>query len=193
VAALAAATAARADGDPASDVLLVDSVYLPYGGVSKSAGERLRSTVSASAKAGYPVRVAVIAALPDLGAVTALWGKPREYAPFLALELRYLYKGPLVIVMPAGIGFAHGKQATRAQYAALAGIRVTPGPDGLASTAAEAVHALAAQAGHPFTASSSSGGSGVLWAVGTGVPVLVLAVAGFLFVRRRRGTGDVGP
>ena len=49
----------------------------------------------------------------------ALWGQPRTYAHFLGQELAFLYKGPLLIVMPSGLGFNHGRQPTTREYAVL--------------------------------------------------------------------------
>jgi hypothetical protein len=183
---LAAAGPAAADGDPASDILLVDTVYFPYGGVSDGARQMLRDAVDASTQAGYPVRVALIADKSDLGAVTVLWGQPRKYARFLSLELTLLYKGPLLIVMPSGIGFAHVKHATAAEYRALAPIRVAPGRDGLAETAARAVQALAGRAGHPIELQRGGSGGSTVWiAAGAAAAGLVAAAAAGLFLRRR--------
>jgi hypothetical protein len=189
--ALVAAGAARADGDPASDVLYTERVFFPYGSpVSGAQRKALTARVVAAEKAGYQIRVALIAAPLDLGAVTSLWRKPRQYASFLDVELSFVYKGPLLIVMPAGLGFAHYKHRTDSEYRALAGIRVAKGGDGLAATAIEAVEALAARAGHPITGpgASSSGSSGlsdVLLGV-IAFAALVVATGGVVLVRRRR-------
>jgi hypothetical protein len=90
--------------------------------------------------------------VPDLGAVTILWRKPKQYARFLGLELSFAYKGPLLIVMPAGIGFSHFHRGTAAEYRTLAPVPLQPGADGLALTATRAVEKLAARAGHPIAA-----------------------------------------
>jgi hypothetical protein len=50
--------------------------------------------------------VALIGSRLDLGAVTSLWRQPQRYAQFLSQELFYVYKGPLLIVMPNGYGIA---------------------------------------------------------------------------------------
>ncbi len=106
--ALATVPLARADGDPASDVLYGANLFPSYdSGISAANLEALQATLADSKKAGYEIRVAVIAKPDDLGAVTSLWAKPRQYARFLGTELGYVYKKPLLIVMPNGIGYYH--------------------------------------------------------------------------------------
>lgn len=186
---LVGAGLARADGDPASDVLYTGHVFFPYSTtISRSAQETLVETVDAAEKAGYPIRVALIGAPVDLGAVTALWAQPRKYASFLSLELSFIYKGPLLIVMPSGLGFAHRKESTTADYAALSKVKVAAGSDGLAVTAVEAVRALAARAGHPIIAagSSSASSSGMNRALAGGIALAVLLVSGGAVVAVRR-------
>src|SRR5205085_4420595 len=86
VAAALLAPAARADGDPASDVLYTQWVFFPfefkYGEHEKQA---LLSTVDDARKHGYPIKVALITQRYDLGAIPALFGKPQQYAHFLGL------------------------------------------------------------------------------------------------------------
>ena len=187
LAALTLTGVARADGDPASDVLYTGHVFLPYGtSISGSAQRSLTDTVESSTKAGYPIRVAIVGAPIDLGAVASLWKQPQQYAKFLSLELSFVYTGPLLIAMPAGLGFARYKQSVRAEQAALEKVSVVGGRDGLAITAAKAVRVLAARAGHPISASGSSGSSGSSYflpgAIALGV--LGLLAVGFLFWRR---------
>ena len=50
--------------------------------------------------------MAIIASSADLGSVTALWHQPALYARFLDQELELVYHGPLVVVMPNGVGVA---------------------------------------------------------------------------------------
>ena len=102
---------ARADGDPASDVLASDTVFLPYAAPSAQVAEDLRSVVDAARTAGQPVRVAVIQSRQDLGAVASLFGFPVEYARLLSQELGNPVEPgvqgrtePLLIVMPGGYG-----------------------------------------------------------------------------------------
>jgi LPXTG-motif cell wall-anchored protein len=122
--------------------------------------------------------------------ITILWGRPTEYASFLAKEIRFRYHGPLLIVMPAGIGFAHDRHDTRSEHRALASVRIAQGDDGLAVTAIRAISVLAARAGHPITPAAitppaSTGGSNVL-VVTAVVAVLLLAGLAALVLRRRR-------
>jgi hypothetical protein len=96
------ASAARADGDPASDVLISQRVFFPY--YVELPTDELNRTVAQAQSNGYPVRVALIAHDFDLGAVTPLWRKPRTYAKFLAQELSTFNTDWVLIVMPNGYG-----------------------------------------------------------------------------------------
>src|SRR5690349_9383189 len=97
---------ARADGDPGSDVLVYQSLYLSSAaGVSVPAQLRLGETLQRAQRAGVPTRVAIIVRPSDLGAVGSLWRQPQAYARFLGLELGLSYKGRLLVVMPNGVGF----------------------------------------------------------------------------------------
>jgi hypothetical protein len=120
---------ARADGDPASDVLLYQNVYLPYGQlVPARLAENVQQVVANANGASLPLRVAVIAGQDDLGSVVAMFGRPRQYAPFLYRELaggpasyrvhlpaaakarqaasRSAARAALLVVMPNGYGVA---------------------------------------------------------------------------------------
>jgi hypothetical protein len=139
-----AAQSARADGDPASDYLLVQRVFVPYEGATASAQQRaLTKAVAAANKAGFTIRVAVIFSSYDLGSVTSLWRKPQTYAKFLGVELSFVYKQRLLVVMPNGFGFNWPKHSPKAAYALLARIPVKRGAAGLLESATGAVQALA--------------------------------------------------
>ena len=188
--ALAAAPLARADGDPASDVLYSSNLFPSYdSGISAANLEALQATLADSKKAGYEIRVAVIAKPDDLGSVTSLWAKPRQYARFLGIELGYVYKKPLLIVMPNGIGFYHANHDSKAAYAALRTIRSGSG-DQLAQAAIDSVAALARQAGHPITphtiTASSSSGSRAPLLIGAAVGLLVLVAGAAIAIFRGR-------
>lgn len=114
------ATGARADGDPASDVLVYRNVYVPYATPSRSAASSLADEVAAAYAKGFRVKVAVIQSKADLGAIPSLWGKPAQYAHFLGSELSTLYIGPLLIVMPSGYGIYDGGRTTQAEEKVLA-------------------------------------------------------------------------
>jgi len=139
-----AAQSARADGDPASDYLLVQRVFVPYEGAGASAQQRaLTKAVAAANKAGFTIRVAVVFSSYDLGSVTSLWRKPQTYAKFLGVELSFVYKQRLLVVMPNGFGFNWPKHSPKAAYALLARIPVKRGAAGLLESATGAVQALA--------------------------------------------------
>lgn len=142
---LAVAAPAHADGDPASDTLLTRNVFLPYETPSKSDADALAREVAAAYGRGFRVKVAVIAAETDLGAVPSLFGKPDDYAKFLGQELSTYYVGPLLVVMPAGFGIYDGGRSTAAEEKVLAGARPSgSGVDDLTSSAAEVVRRLVA-------------------------------------------------
>jgi hypothetical protein len=138
------AASARADGDPASDYLLVQRVFVPY--EAATAGKQqhdLTAAVAAANKAGFKIRVAVIASPYDLGSVTVLWRKPQTYARFLGAELAFVYRQRLLVVMPNGFGFNWPKHRPKAAYAVLAKVRLGKGVAGLLESATAAVQALA--------------------------------------------------
>ena len=116
LAALAVVPLARADGDPASDYLLTRATFVPPDlGISTSDAARLATTVALARSRGYSIRVAVIGSAYDLGSVSSLDRKPKQYARFLGQELTLVYHGPLLIVMPNGFGIA--RQARRCRRA----------------------------------------------------------------------------
>lgn len=79
---------AHADGDPASDVLATQTLFVPQdAGTSIAQQQQLAAIVQTAARRRYPLRVALIASRSDLGAVTELWREPQNYARFLGQEL----------------------------------------------------------------------------------------------------------
>lgn len=167
-AALLLAVPALGDADPASDVLYTSKVFYSYDQLpSDAAQKRLNDVVASATKAGYPVRVALIANPADLGGVTALWGKPHQYARFLSLELGFVYKGSLVVVMPAGLGYARNGKSSTSADALLRSVRVENGNDAQANAAVAAIAKLARASGHtidvPPQAADGSGGGGSPW------------------------------
>jgi hypothetical protein len=181
--------AARADGDPASDVLYNGKVFLPFEGkISTRNQQDLQLAVAAAWKAGFPIKVAVISSPYDLGSVGALWQRPQLYSKFLGAELAFLYKGRLLIVMPNGYGLHHGAVSTAAERRLLKQVPIQQGGNGLATSAADAVRALAAASGHqlpvPAHTTSSAGRDRLVILV-----IVVLAILLTLFfvpgVRRR--------
>jgi hypothetical protein len=167
---------ALADADPASDVLIGASVFYPYGPlVSADLRKTLDAQTQAARRAGFPIKVALIASPPDLGALTTLFGKPQQYATFLDQEFGFLSNPhpPLLVVMPDGYGVAGLPPASTASARSLprpASGRV----DDLARAAILAVRRLAAADGHalPRISVASGGGGG-----GAGSVLIIAAVA----------------
>ena len=136
---------ARADGDPASDVLLEQNVYFPSTASAPAARAALVRVAAGVYARGDRVKVALIYTAEDLGAIPSLFGQPDEYAHFLGVELGLWYVGPLLVVMPAGFGFYDGGRTTVAAEQVLRSLDVTAGsPDDLVRSATIAVQRLAA-------------------------------------------------
>ncbi len=183
--------AALGDGDPASDVLLGENVFYPYQPpVSSALQKSLNAETAAAKRAGFPIKVALVASPVDLGVIPALFGKPQKYADFLDQEISFQTKQPLLVVMYNGYG-ERGLPAK--SVSALASV---PKPAGkasndLATAAMNAVQKMADAAGHPLAgeqSSSSSGGgnSTLLIAAIAAVAVLAALVLAVVTVRRRR-------
>lgn len=134
-----------ADGDPASDVLLARNVFLPYEPPSRAVGGDLELAVNAVYQHGDRVKVAVIYSKDDLGAIPSLFGQPAQYAQFLGIELGLWYVGPLLVVMPNGLGIYDGGRPTSPEQQVLRSLSVAAGtPDELVHSATTALQRLAA-------------------------------------------------
>jgi hypothetical protein len=177
--------AASANGDPASDVLLGEKIYFPNEKVSVDTAKALKAVVNKANEKGYAIRVALIKDPTDLGTVPQLIGKPQRYADFLGPEIRFAYKGDLLVVHPAGLGLTTTDE-TEPAIAAIKGIKVQGGgsSDGLAQTAETAVKSLAKASGHPIDGGKKGGGSGALAAVAVALGLLLLAALAGLWLRR---------
>jgi hypothetical protein len=177
---------AVANGDPASDVLLQAKVYFPTQRVSVEQANKLKSVVQAANVKGYPIRVALIEDETDLGTVPNLLNQPQRYSEFLGPEIRFAYKGDLLVVMPNGLGLTTTDE-TPPPSKAIEGMQVEAGgsPDGLAQTAEEAVTKLADASGHPLEGKKSGGGGGGAAAgiIVAGV-LLILGLGGAFWLRR---------
>ncbi len=191
--ALTGAQTARADGDPASDYLIGSKVFIPYDAKfpAKQQAE-FTAIVNAANKAGFKIRVALISSDYDMGAVTSLWRKPRTYARFLGLELGFIYKQRLLIVMPNGFGFNWPKHPPTAEYALLGRIPIRPGASGLMAAGEDAVRQLAAASGvnvsatpHLKTTGRRSNDNRVV-ILGAVLAALAAAVAARFLLRRRK-------
>ena len=200
-AAAIAPTAARADGDPASDVLATQALFLPWDAdVPAVRQEQLSALLAQAEHGGYPIRVALIASRADLGSIGALWQRPQGYAEFLAQELSLLYRGPLLVVMPDGFGLDRAGLSQPTIASALGGIPIPRSGAQLAGDTLTAVRRLAAAAGHPLSVSASakatamattaaasttgSGGDPLAWiAYAVGAVLIALAWAASLRVQ----------
>jgi hypothetical protein len=173
---------ARADGDPASDVLATQPLFLPAdAGVSFAHENQLNGALTSAATGGFPMRVAIIASKSDLGSVTALWRQPQTYAQFLGEELSLLYHGTLLVVMPDGFGLYGPARAVAAGRSALAGLHPAAGGPVLGIAALSAVQRVAAAAGHSVTVPTAAAAASPSSAGSTGaIPILVFVLGGAL-------------
>jgi hypothetical protein len=182
---------AFADGDPASDVLLLQDVYLPYApGIPGPLAKTITTLLKTTRKAGFPLKVAIIADPKDLGAVPQFFGKPQSYAPFLQSEIAFNSKRPLLVVMPAGYGAAALPKGSETGLQGLDPPKSAKGED-LGRSAVAAIVKLSAAAGHPVPTpkvptGGGGGGGGTSPLIVFGVPVALLALGGVLAALRRR-------
>jgi hypothetical protein len=188
--------AARANGDPASDVLLTDQVFLPFEApISESAKKDLRETVAEANKKGFKLRVALIAFTSDLGTANALWGHPEDYSKFLGKEIAFVTTDPLLVSMPAGFGFYDQDRPVTEQQRVLAKIKPGKIPTALAESTTAAVRALAAAKGItlPKPSSGSSATHDRLILGAAVLAFLLVLVFPARFVKRRSRGGGQSP
>lgn len=184
---------ARADGDPASDILLGTNVFYPFDPpVSNAVQNTLNGVTAEAQKAHVQVKVALIASPTDLGVVPILFGKPQEYADFLYREITFLGPQRLLVVMYNG----YGTQGLTA--AAQKAVATLPKPTGktstaLAQAAAVAVERIAAAEGHPIqagrgvaSAASQDGGGSSNAPILIGLVAAAIAIAAAILALRRR-------
>lgn len=185
---LIAPSAARANGDPASDYLLVQSVFLPFNTkVDSDVTKRLSNVIAEAKDAKFPVKVAVIGTRYDLGTAFSLYNKAQRYSEFLGLELSFQYRDRLLVVMPNGYGFSINGKPNQAGSNVVAKLP-PPGKDATKQVegAIAAIRRLAAASG--IVLSSGGGGSEtrdriVIAAGGVGLVALLAAI---VFYRRGR-------
>ncbi|MGO9899398.1 MAG: redoxin domain-containing protein [Solirubrobacteraceae bacterium] len=138
-------SSARADGDPGSDVLVNQNLFFGYdAGVTVPEQVEMGKLLDTASKAGFPVRVAIIAHADDLGSITPLWLKPADYATFLGIELSDAYTQLLLVVMPDGFGINWPGHDAAPAYRLLSGIAIRPGAAGLTDATLSAVQRLVA-------------------------------------------------
>jgi hypothetical protein len=181
---------ALADVDPASDVLLLQNVFVPYHPkVCSELKNQLRSVTDKAKGAGFPVKVALIGSKDDLGGAPQFFGDPPGYAKFLGQELgvygpdvgRNLSGTPLIVVMPKGFGtYQVDKDAAAA--AKTVAVPAKDDPNALARAMILAVPKVATAAGHQVdsvkpASGCSKGGTSFLVYV---APIVLLLAAGLL-------------
>lgn len=171
------ASTARADGDPASDILLSQQLFLPSDtGGSQVQQTGLEAVVAQANRDRYPIRVAIIPDGYDLGSVTALWSKPQTYARFLGIELSLVYRGPLLVAMPSGFGFNWPGHSPASAYRELSAVRIGSGGGGLLEATEDAVGRLAGTSGVKGTAHGARDtGTPIAAIIAVGLAVLIAA------------------
>jgi hypothetical protein len=190
--------AARADGDPASDYLLVQSTFLsPFDGhIAAVASKSLIQLVAAAQQKGLALKVAVIVTPYDLGSVPILFDKPETYAKFLGEEDFYYWKDELLVVMPNGYGLFKSSGTPALDAATIRKLPFTDTKSGtaLVLAAQRAVEVLARGRGIALggavsskASSGSSSGSERLEIAAAVVIALLVGGAVRLLGRRRRG------
>ena len=182
---------ALADGDPASDYLISQQVFLPFNAkISTAAAGELTDLLDDSKQKGFPLKVAVISSRYDLGAVPSLFGKPQSYASFLGQEDYYFFKDELLVVMPNGYGLYKHAGLPAADKAAIKALPVpgTAKGDQLVAAAVHAVRVLAARHGLTLAAPSNrkSSRSWDRIEIAAGVLALCALAIGARLVLRRR-------
>lgn len=152
--ALALTPLAHAHGDPTTEYLKVRQFFIPSDVKAPAAKkQRLAAVVAGANRAGFKIRVGLVASSYDLGAVPQLYGKPRAYVRFVSEELANEtgYHGRVLVVMPDGFGFAWWKHPNVREDALLAKIPIERGGVGMVDAATRGVQRLAADAGVEFT------------------------------------------
>ena len=185
------AATALADGDPAADILLDTTVFVPQDAkVPKQDQAALLALTKRARAAGAPVRVAIISSRYDLGTVTALFAKPQQYADYLSKELELGYPGRVVVVMPQGVGVhwpGHGLDFPGAVEARA--VKPAAGGAGLAAAGSAATQTLMQAAAGTSTSADSDGGSNsTIWIVLAAclAAIAITAVFGVRLRARRR-------
>ena len=189
-----APSTARANGDPASDYLLAQNVFLPFTTkIDQNEVKRLDGLLRESQKAGYRIRVAVILSPADLGTAFSLFRKPQKYAAFLGLELSFVYRDRLLVVMPNGYGYSvNGDPDPKASTV----LKPLPAPGANATkevqAAIVAVERLAASAGHRLVAPKGGGSaSRDRITIAAAATAAIALIAAFVLYRRREPPANI--
>ena len=201
-------TSARANLDPASDVLLQQNVFLPYEPkVCGQLADTLTKLTDRVRKEGYPLKVAVIASEADLGGAPQYFDKAQDYAGFLGSEIGIGNLGgagvqpkeSLLTVMPGGFGFVRSPKAANVALV-LPGLDTPKSGDSddLARATIRAIPQLAKGAGHPvpvpkISSECSGGGGGTSPMVYISPAALILIAGAVIFLASRRQGESDGP
>ena len=188
-----APSAARSNGDPASDYLLVQNAFLPFSPkIDSNEVQRLNALLRESHKADFPIRVALILSPSDLGTAFSLFGKPQKYAAFLGLELSFVYRERLLVVMPNGYGYTVNADPDPKASAVLKPLP-PPGRDATneVKAAIVAVQRLAAAEGHRLAVPAGGGSaSRDRLVIAAAVTAGIALIAAFVLYRRREQPAD---
>ncbi len=145
---LLAVPPAYADGDPASDILLTESVYFGYGiDLQSKEAAQLVALLDEARKRGYPLKVALISDVVDLGVTTQNWENPREYVRYLAGQLSEVYTDRLLVLMPNGYGVFHDDAVPGRERRVVAKLKRPGQWDTMLDRAIDAVLAISAANG----------------------------------------------
>jgi hypothetical protein len=163
-------------------------VFLPFTTkIDSGAVKRLGAILRDADKQHLRIRVAVILSPSDLGTAFSLFGKPQKYAEFLGLELSFVYRDRLLVVMPTGYGYAVNANPDPKASTVLKKLP-PPGRDATKEVEAAivAVQRLAAAEGNRLAVPKSGGSASrdrltIAAAVTAGVALL----AAFVLYRRR--------
>ena len=192
--ALAVPAVAHANGDPASDYLLVQSVFLPFNAkIDPAASKELTDTIRAADEKGFKIKVALIGSRYDLGTAFSLYNQAQKYAQFLGLELSFQYRDRLLVVMPNGYGVSIKGKPDPAASKVLQSLP-PPGKDATAQAraATRAIRKLAAASGKPLPAGGVGGGSKTRdrITIAAGAVALAAVLAAIVLWRRERGASE---
>jgi cytochrome oxidase Cu insertion factor (SCO1/SenC/PrrC family) len=193
---LLGSTQAMADGDPASDVLLSQSVFAPAdANASATQLAQLGSLLRAAKSEGFAIRVALIPSDYDLGSVFPLWRDPGAYARFLGVELSNVYRGALLVVMPNGFGVSLPHGETTAIYRRLTRLKPRPKGAQLIAATEAAVKAVVADEGGSLRAPGAAAvprGSGMATAAIVAASAVALLLFGVVLITRRSKLAALG-
>ena len=129
----------------------------------------------------------MIGSVYDLGSITPLWRRPRQYARFLGAELSNRFHGLLLVAMPNGFGLYRGSASVASEQAAVRTLHPAADADGLLAAATRAVRLLAAADGAPI-AEVPKASSGPGRRRGLAAPAIAAGIASILALTGLVGT-----